>query len=336
MGFEASKRLAAEGHTLVLACRTLDKAEMTVARIREQLSGSFHSGLAGSTWAPAKLVPAECNLASLASIKNFASDFLPSRIGGRGDGREGIEDSSPLIDALCLNAGLSRNTAATDCLRTDDGFEVTVGVNHFGHFYLNHLLLPYMSPSGKIVVTSSSVHDPDGPGGAQGMTASLGNLEGLQTKGRACEMIDGGDFNADKAYKDSKLCNVLFTRELQRRLERKATTKGITANSFTPGLIVGTGLFRDQNPFFVKLFDFAATDLFKVGETPSWGGGCLAYMVDSVNSRGLFYAAQPGASKDGDAAFGNQFKSSPVSKEAQDDQKAKKLWELSERVLGLA
>lgn len=76
-------------------------------------------------------------------------------------------------------------------------------------------------------------------------------------------MIDGNPFNADKAYKDSKLCNVLFTRELQRRLEANDSTKGIIANCFNPGLIVGTGLFRDQNPFFTKVFDFAATDLLK-------------------------------------------------------------------------
>lgn len=56
---------------------------------------------------------------------------------------------------------------------------------------------------------------------------------------------------------------MLFTRELQKRLEAQESTKGITANCFNPGLIVGTGLFRDQNPLFTKLFDLAATDLCK-------------------------------------------------------------------------
>lgn len=50
-----------------------------------------------------------------------------------------------------------------------------------------------------------------------------------------------------------QLCNVLFTRELQRRLDDTAATKGISANCFNPGLIVGTGLFRDQNPIFTKV-----------------------------------------------------------------------------------
>ena len=56
-------------------------------------------------------------------------------------------------------------------------------------------------------------------------------------------MVDGGKFNADKSYKDSKLCNVLFARELQPRLDIDGSN--IKANCFTPGLIVGTRLFRD-------------------------------------------------------------------------------------------
>jgi protochlorophyllide reductase len=218
-----------------------------------------------------------------------------------------------------------------------------------------------MARDGRIVVTASSVHDPESPGGAQGVPATLGTLDGLRLQGKDCEMLDGNPFNADKAYKDSKvrthyctvlgstvqslidfafhlncqLCNVLFTRELQRRLSESTATKGISVNCFSPGLIVGTGLFRDQNPFFIKLFDFAATDLFKVGETPEWGGASLAYMT-TVSSKGLFYNSAPGSSKFGSAAFGREFVPMPISKEAQDDAKAALLWELSSKVLGIA
>lgn len=80
-----------------------------------------------------------------------------------------------------------------------------VGTNHFGHFYLNHLLLPLIQPSGKIVVTASGVHDPASPGGAQGVPATLGDLEGLTRDGPNFSMVDGNEFNADKAYKDSKV-----------------------------------------------------------------------------------------------------------------------------------
>jgi hypothetical protein len=61
------------------------------------------------------------------------------------------------------------------------------------------------SNTGRIVVTASGVHDPDSPGGAQGSKATLGDLSGLRNQGRYFEMIDGGSFDADKAYKDSKV-----------------------------------------------------------------------------------------------------------------------------------
>lgn len=57
-------------------------------------------------------------------------------------------------------------------------------------------------------MTASGVHDPESPGGAQGVPAGLGDLAGLEQDGKACEMIDGSAFNPDKAYKDSKVRNV--------------------------------------------------------------------------------------------------------------------------------
>lgn len=83
-------------------------------------------------------------------------------------------------------------------------------------------------------------------------------------------MVDGEPYNADKAYKDSKLCNVMFTRELQRRLVEEEQTKNVVANSFSPGLITQTGFFRNQSPFFSKAFGFIVTNVAKVSETPEW------------------------------------------------------------------
>jgi protochlorophyllide reductase len=58
---------------------------------------------------------------------------------------------------------------------------------------------------GRIVVTASGVHDPESPGGAQGRTATLGNLEGLERDGRNFEMVNDEPYDGDKAYKDSKV-----------------------------------------------------------------------------------------------------------------------------------
>jgi protochlorophyllide reductase len=112
------------------------------------------------------------------------------------------------------------------------------------------------------------------------------------------------------------------------------STKGIIANCFSPGLITSTGFFRNQNPVFSKVFDFAVTKLAKVGETPEWGGAALAYMT-TVDTRGDYYNSPPGSSKYGNEALGREFTINPTSKEAQDDAEAKKLWELSEKLVGI-
>lgn len=95
IGFEACRRLAPLGHNIVLACRSREKALNAIERVGN-----------------GNLIAAECDLASLASIKAFV-DKLPGLIG---DGK---------VDRLCLNAGVARNTASTDCARTVDGFELT-------------------------------------------------------------------------------------------------------------------------------------------------------------------------------------------------------------------
>lgn len=86
---------------------------------------------------------------------------------------------------------------------------------------------------------------------------------------------------------------------------------------------------------FTKLFDFAATDLLKVGESPAWGGGCLSYMT-TVDSKGKYYSSPPGSSRYGDDAYGREFSVTETSKESQDETKAKDLWDLTEKLLELS
>ena len=364
IGYEAALRLAAQHHTLVLPCRTMDKSIAAILSIQQELPD-------------AKLIAAECDLSSLSSIRAFAK-ALPSLIG-----------NTNKLDTVCYNAGLSRSTKAQDVARTQDGFELTgqcgtvycsvcillllishivcsnnsaVGTNHLGHFLLHHLLVPYLSPSANLVVTASAVHDPETKAGARGSPATLGSLEGFERDGKDFGMVDGSAFDPDKAYKDSKvrvplssvcsiqsnctnrslfwlvfqLCNILFTRELQRRLESDPSTKNMVVNCFNPGLIVSTGLFRNQGKVFTTVFDFMATSVFGFGETKSFGGGCLSYMATSVRTKGLYYGAPAGSVKYGDAAYGNQFTVNEMSKEAQDDITAQRLWELSERLVGIS
>lgn len=99
LGYQAALLLAGQGHNLILACRTLTKSSDTVKRLKSELAAN---NIAGS------LIAAECDLASLESIRSFAKTI------------EGEK-----LDVVCLNAGLSRNTEAKDVLRTKEGFELT-------------------------------------------------------------------------------------------------------------------------------------------------------------------------------------------------------------------
>jgi short chain dehydrogenase len=100
IGFEACKRLIKQGHTIILACRTINKAQDAIGRIQHN-EIMMNNG---------KLIPAECDLADLTSIEKFVNN---------------LSATFEKIDTLCLNAGVARNTAATDCARTKDGFELT-------------------------------------------------------------------------------------------------------------------------------------------------------------------------------------------------------------------
>uniref|UniRef100_A0A7S3YA04 protochlorophyllide reductase n=1 Tax=Heterosigma akashiwo TaxID=2829 RepID=A0A7S3YA04_HETAK len=300
VGLAGGKKLAARGHAVYVACRTQAKADRAAQEI----------GAAGAF---------ECDLSSLESVRGFAAAWAAQQ-GGRP------------VDALCLNAGMAPNTKQPAAKYTAQGFEETIGVNHLGHFLLASLLIKNLESSKqanpRLVVTASSVHDPDQPGGDVGSKAALGDLLGLEgyfQKG-TFDMVDGGAFDGDKAYKDSKLCNVLFTTEMQRRLAAKGSK--VTCNCFSPGLIPTSGLFRNQNPLFSGAFGLI-TGAVGVAATVEQGGDCLAYLVDAPELEGqggLFLTTQPGKPKSDFGPF-------PISKEASDVSKAKSLFELSTKLV---
>jgi len=105
--------------------------------------------------------------------------------------------------------------------RTSDGFEIHLGVNHMGHFLLTNLLLDTLKQSApsRIVNIACATH-----------TKGKINKEDLNSE---------SGYDEETAYTQSKLANIMFTRELARRLEGT----GVTANSVHPG-VVATDLFR--------------------------------------------------------------------------------------------
>ncbi len=305
IGRSAARILVAQGHTVYHACRSEERAREAA----EAAGGGM---------------PMVCDLADLGSVRLFAA---------------ALSERAPELDVLCLNAGVSPSRKAETAARTKDGFEETVGVNHLGHFLLANLMEPALaSHRGRLVVTASGVHDPSSPGGTvQGdpaTGATLGDMSGLGAVAGGPPMANGAkDFNGAKAYHDSKLCNVLFSREASRRWG------SIGVRAFNPGLITDTGLFRsarEDNFIGTAIFSFVANNVAGISVPVEVGGERLAYVATASDDEipsGSYLSAPSPRSKAATKADG--FADANVSVEARNEGVAARLWEKSAAAVGL-
>jgi NAD(P)-dependent dehydrogenase (short-subunit alcohol dehydrogenase family) len=200
------------------------------------------------------------------------------------------------LDILINNAGIMLVPEA----RTADGFERQIGTNHLGHFALSLLLLPHITD--RIVTVSSNAHE-------RGRL----DLNDLNWRTRT--------YRASQAYSDSKLANLLFTFELQRRLA--GTGSRVRAMAVHPGM-VRTNLFGHR-PVQAAIFGFVGRFVMQKPE-------------DGAQTT-LFAATQdiPGGSFVEPAGFGH-LRGSPhvasASPLAYDASVARGLWALSARLTG--
>lgn len=137
--------------------------------------------------------------ASLTSVRNFVEEFKQLNI---------------KLDCLVCNAGISPMHSGT----TEDGFELVFATNYIGHFLLTNLLLPYLTEDGKIINVTSDMHNPP---------------DGLIWK--KPDLLAYPKEDDRKKYSYSKLCNIYFTYELDKRL-RENNSK-ITVNAYNPGMM---------------------------------------------------------------------------------------------------
>ena len=255
IGLQAAMQLLEAGHRLTVLCRdaaTADRLGQVLAPMSSRRLGD-------------RLAAPICDLSDLASVERCAEDLLTA--------------AEP-IDSLVLNAGL-QYSGASEPRWSAQGLELTIAVNHLAHQVLLQRLLPLLlrGKAPRLVVTSSEVHDPTTAGGKVGQPAGLGDLTGLR-QGPGAAMLDGGPFNAEKAYKDSKLCNLLMARELGRQLRQQGQSLPVLA--WSPGLVIprnSGGFFRysrSQNPFGQALFALVARDLLRLTETPQRAGSLLS------------------------------------------------------------
>ena len=211
LGYECAKNIAKDDRDsfIVLACRNPEKAKIALNSLISKTANDNITAL-------------ELDLSSLESVRNFVRVFLSS-------------DYPPLYAVVC-NAGLQ---IVNGIKYTRDGFEVTFGVNHLGHFLLVNLLLEKIVNSGRIIFVSSDTHDPLQK---TGMPEPIyDKAEFLAYPGRSKVTLSGTE-----RYTTSKLCNIYCTYELDERLKSQ-TTKNITVNAFNPGMMPGTGLARDYS-----------------------------------------------------------------------------------------
>jgi hypothetical protein len=136
LGYEGARAFAAKGATVVMACRSIERAETAADEIRADASGDIDG----------ELDVRECDLASLDSVQAFA---------------EGLTADYDAVDVLCNNAGVM----AIPRSETEDGFETQFGVNHLGHFALTGRLFSLLKGAegidgdARVVTQSSGAHE---------------------------------------------------------------------------------------------------------------------------------------------------------------------------------
>lgn len=228
------------------------------------------------------VVVKKLDLASLQSVRDLAKD---------------VQENEDHLDILINNAGIMMCPK----WRTVDGFEMQFGVNHLGHFLLTNCLLDLLKKSApsRVVIVSSLAHE----------------------KGRIHfdDINLDTDYQREKSYRQSKLANVLFGRELAKRLEGT----GVTVYSLHPG-VIRTELGRHLLPTIALWKKAIAMPFYLLIKSPWEGAQTTIYCAveESIaNVSGLYYS---------DCA------AKTPAPQALDDAAAKKLWDLSSSMVGLA
>ncbi len=311
IGFQAALNLISLGHNLILPCKNISRANELLTNIFNQFPAKLTKK--GEIFTPIM------DLSDLKSIDSLCLEIKKRRL---------------KIDVLIMNAGL-QYTGSKKPRWSTQGIELTFAVNHLSHFYLTQKILPLIDKSNdpKIIITSSEVHNPSSGGGRVGAKANLGNLEGLEL-GAGFEMIDGSKFNADKAYKDSKLCNILFAKKLSSNLIRKNFSIPVIA--WAPGLVISRdsqGFFRysrKYNQLGQVLFAFLARDILRITTSNKLAGLLLSDLACSTKYK------KPGFNYYSNKIISSGkfvFEKTDISNDAQREELSDNLWELSKFII---
>jgi NAD(P)-dependent dehydrogenase (short-subunit alcohol dehydrogenase family) len=203
-----------------------------------------------------------------------------------------ITSAEPQIDVLVNNAGAMFGSRQL----TEDGLEKTFALNHMSYFVVTNMLLPNLKSGARIVSTASDAHN--------GAKLDFGDLQSERR------------YSGFPVYSKSKLCNILFNRELARRL----AGSGVTANCLHPGFVATR--FGDQSGGVTSVAIRIAKPIGAI--SPEEGAKTIVYLAASPEAEG----------KSGGYYYKNRLATPSV--EAQSDADAARLWDVSARLAQMA
>lgn len=321
LGLNAASTLAKTGrHFVVMAVRDVEKAKRVAKEI----------GMPDGSYTVMKL-----ELANLQSVRDFVANL------------KAFKSARPLNHLIC-NAAVYRPTDPEPAW-TDDGFEMSMGVNHFGHFLLVNLLLKDMQKAknprvcivGSITGNSNTVG-----GGLVYPRADLGSLKGFENGAvKPVAMADGKPFFGAKAYKDAKVCNMMTVSQLH---ERYHESTGIIFSSMYPGCIAETALFREKRAWFRKGFPWFMKYVTGGYVGMEEAGDRLAQIIDDDQclKSNVYWSWNGGAkqvgrwSEDGKpkgaGGSGGEIFENEQSDAVRDPVVSGKMWDLSVKAVGLS
>ena len=304
VGLFAAKALVDRGWHVVMACRDVEKARRAQAALAIPDAAVTHL---------------QVDLGDLDSVRQLVSDFHAS-------GRP--------LDALICNAAVYLPRLQHP-ERSPQGYELSMATNHLGHFLLIHLLLEDLRrsshPSRRLVILGTVTANSKELGGKIPIPApaDLGDLSGFAAGFKApITMADGKRFKPGKAYKDSKLCNMITSQELHRRLH---ASTGIVFTSLYPGCVADTPLFRNTPRLFQTIFPWFQKNITGGYVSQALAGERVSQVVDDPDFAisGVHWSWGNRQKKGG-----RQF-SQELSEKASNPETATRMWDLSMRLVGL-
>ena len=251
------------------------------------------------------------------------------------------------IDSLVCNAAVYLPAKSVPSYTSDD-IEESLQINHLSHFLLVSLLMDDVKKSKdpRVVIVGSITGNTNTVGGGfVWPRADLGNLKGMAAGAKKpISMIDGNNFNGAKAYKDSKLCNMMTINELHRRYH---DSTGITFNSMYPGCIAETNLFREKRQWFRTIFPLFMKYVTGGYVSEQEAGDRLAQTVYDPRCKesGIYWSWNGNAKQVGVYDFksgtvvgaggsGGEIFANDQSAEVRNEKKASRMWDLSTEVTG--